>query len=91
MAADEIAIVVDEEVAAQSLMDTARAAGGPLLTDLKIFDVYAGKGVETNRKSVAISLTFQEESRTLNETEVASAMDAIISALVNNYQATLRG
>ena len=87
----DIAIVVDEEVAAQSLMDTARAAGGPLLTDLKIFDVYAGKGVETNRKSVAISLTFQEESRTLNETEVASAMDAIISALVNNYQATLRG
>ncbi|MDY0068417.1 MAG: phenylalanine--tRNA ligase subunit beta [Porticoccaceae bacterium] len=87
----DIAVLVDEAVPAQALLDAVRGAAGDLLSELRIFDVYQGKGVETTRKSVAMSLTFQDESRTLNEAEIAAAMDAVVAALNDKFQGTLRG
>ncbi len=87
----DIAVIVDEAIAADELLGAARAAAGPLLQNLRIFDVYQGKGVETARKSVAMALTFQEESRTLNEAEVTAAVEAVVKTLENNFKATLRG
>ncbi|MFA5496091.1 MAG: phenylalanine--tRNA ligase subunit beta, partial [Porticoccaceae bacterium] len=87
----DIAVIVAETVPAGALLDTVRDAAGELLNHLRIFDVYQGKGVETKSKSVAMALTFQDESRTLNEAEVAAMMDAVIAALQDKFQATLRG
>ena len=87
----DIAVLVGESVPAQALLDAVRGAAGDLLAELRIFDVYQGKGVETTRKSVAMSLTFQDESRTLNEAEITAAMDAVIAVLEDKFQGTLRG
>lgn len=73
------------------LVSTAKASAGDYLVDLKVFDVYEGKHVETNRKSVAIGLTFQDKSRTLNDEDVNAAMDAVIKALESDHDANLRG
>jgi len=87
----DIAVIVDKAVPAQAILETARASAGELLKDLKIFDVYEGKGIENNKKSLALGLTYQEQSRTLNESEVTASVAAVIEGLKINYQATLRG
>lgn len=87
----DIAVLVDPEVAFGDLRHTVMQNSGPYLRDLKVFDVYHGKHIENNRKSVALGLTFQHNSRTLTDQEVGLAMDAVIAALENDYSAKLRG
>jgi phenylalanyl-tRNA synthetase beta chain len=87
----DIAVIVDKSIAVGAILDTARQAAGSLLVDIKLFDVYEGKGIENNRKSVALGLTYQDQSRTLNESEVTSSVDDVVASLKTNYQATLRG
>ncbi|MCK9505051.1 MAG: phenylalanine--tRNA ligase subunit beta [Porticoccaceae bacterium] len=87
----DIAVIVDKAIAVSAILNTARAAAGSLLVDIRLFDVYEGKGIENNRKSVALGLTYQEQSRTLNESEVTASVDEVIASLKTNYQATLRG
>ncbi len=86
----DLAILIDRQVAAKALMDTVSAAAGEHVTDLKVFDVYMGKGIDPHRKSVALGLTFQHPSRTLNEDEVNASIDAVIKSLEANFAATLR-
>ena len=85
-----MAVVVDQSVPSSKLTDTIKKVGGDYVTDLKVFDVYVGKGIDTHRKSVALGLTFQHPSRTLNEDEINASMSAIVTALEENYNATLR-
>ncbi len=86
----DLAILVDRKVAAKTLVSAASVAAGEHLTDLKVFDVYMGKGIDPHRKSVALGLTFQHPSRTLNEDEVNASIDAVIKSLEANFAATLR-
>ncbi|MBL4781742.1 MAG: phenylalanine--tRNA ligase subunit beta [Porticoccaceae bacterium] len=87
----DISLSLHSDVVIGELVATARASAGKQLIDLKVFDVYAGKHIETNRKSVAIGLTFQDKSRTLNDEDVNTAMDAVIKALESEHAANLRG
>ncbi|HBD11122.1 MAG TPA: hypothetical protein DCZ13_03185, partial [Porticoccaceae bacterium] len=64
---------------------------GENLHDLKVFDIYNAKHVENNRKSVGIGLTFQDNSRTLTDEEVNSAVNEVVVALKENFSAELRG
>ncbi len=86
----DIAVVLDKEVLVGQLLDSVSDAAGEYLIDLKVFDVYAGKGIDPQRKSVALGLTFQHPSRTLNEGEVNEAVDAVVSKLGEQFQASLR-
>lgn len=87
----DLAFIVDGEVTYEQLSAVVRAAAGKSLTDLKVFDVYQGKGIENNRKSVALGLTFQETSRTLTETEINEAASCVVDALEKQFSASLRG
>ncbi len=87
----DISLSLHRDVVIAELVATARSSAGEHLIDLKVFDVYEGKHIETNRKSVAIGLTFQDKSRTLNDEDVNTAMDAVIKALENDHDANLRG
>lgn len=87
----DIALVVNADVAVGDLSKTAREVAGGTLIDLKVFDVYQGKGIENNRKSVALGLIFRDLSRTLNEQEVNEAVEQVLQALQQQYGATLRG
>ncbi|WP_305817784.1 phenylalanine--tRNA ligase subunit beta [Photobacterium leiognathi] len=86
----DIAVVVSEDVAAGDVVEACRANGGELLTDVNLFDVYTGKGVEEGNKSLAIALTLQSAERTLEEADIASAVDAIVAALAEKFGASLR-
>ena len=86
----DLAIVVDKTVPASRLMDDVRAISGTCLTDLRLFDVYTGKGIDPKRKSLALGLTFRDQSRTLGDEVVNLAMGQVIDLLEKNYNAELR-
>ncbi len=87
----DIAVLVDPDVSFETLRDIIESSSVDSLTDLKVFDVYKGKHIENNRKSVALSLTFQHKSRTLSDEEVSLAIDIIVTALKEECSAQLRG
>jgi phenylalanyl-tRNA synthetase beta chain len=72
------------------LMDNVRTVAGSYLTDLRLFDVYEGKGIDPKRKSLALGLTFRDQSRTLSDDDINATMDQVIDLLEKNYNAELR-
>ncbi len=86
----DLAVVVNAETPAGVLCDTIHAEAGPLLQDLRVFDVYEGRGVETGRKSIAFGLILQDSSRTLTDDDVDAVMMAITGQLEQEFGATLR-
>lgn len=87
----DLALIVQQDIAASSLCEVVRQASGELLTDVRIFDVYAGKGIEEGHKSLALGLTLQHGSRTLKDEEVSQLIDTIVSRLGTEFSARLRG
>ncbi|MGB1580102.1 MAG: phenylalanine--tRNA ligase subunit beta [Nevskiales bacterium] len=87
----DLALLVREEVSAAELLNTVRDADEPLLADVQLFDVYRGEGLPSGCKSVALSLNFQDKSRTLNELEVEGAVKRLESRLNELLDATIRG
>ncbi|MBV1932758.1 MAG: phenylalanine--tRNA ligase subunit beta [Porticoccaceae bacterium] len=87
----DIAVLVDQKVSFSELRQVIESSAPEHLTDLKVFDVYEGKHLENNRKSIALSLTFQLNSRTLADDEVNSAVDKVVAALEEQCSAQLRG
>ncbi|QYK03634.1 phenylalanine--tRNA ligase subunit beta [Shewanella zhangzhouensis] len=86
----DIALVVDESVAAADVIKVIRKVGENQLVGVNLFDVYQGKGVEPGKKSLAIALTLQDNTRTLEEKEIAEAVDTVVSALKYEFNASLR-
>ncbi|WP_165680949.1 phenylalanine--tRNA ligase subunit beta [Metapseudomonas otitidis] len=86
----DLAVLVDREVAAEAVLNTIREAAGEWLTDLRLFDVYHGKGIDPLRKSLAVGLTWQHPSRTLNDDEVNTTTQNIVTSLEGRFNATLR-
>ncbi|MFS0574928.1 phenylalanine--tRNA ligase subunit beta [Sporosarcina sp. 179-K 3D1 HS] len=87
----DIALVVASDTTAGALQDVIRKAGGKLLKDVKLFDLYEGKNVEEGKKSVAFSLTYADPERTLTDEEVVKAHDKVLNALTEEAGASLRG
>ncbi len=86
----DLAFIVDEKTPVAHLMAAVRDKAGEWLKELRLFDVYQGKGVEEQRKSVALGLTWQHASRTLNDEEINSLVDQIVSAAQEQFGASLR-
>ena len=86
----DLALLVDRDVPAQNLLADMREQAGEWLTDLRLFDVYQGKGIDPLRKSLAVGLTWQHPSRTLNDDEVSTATQNILTSLEQRFNATLR-
>lgn len=86
----DLALLADEGVAATAVLDVIRENAGEWLTDLRLFDVYQGKGIDPHRKSLAVGLTWQHPSRTLNDDEVNAATHKILTSLEERLNATLR-
>jgi phenylalanyl-tRNA synthetase beta chain len=86
----DLAVIVDKTVPAAELMENVRDVAGTYLTDLRLFDVYEGKGIDPKRKSLALGLTFRDQSRTLGDEDVNLAVGQVIDLLEKNYKAELR-
>ncbi|WP_296256137.1 MULTISPECIES: phenylalanine--tRNA ligase subunit beta [unclassified Pseudomonas] len=86
----DLALLADREVAASAVLDVIRENAGQWLTDLRLFDVYQGKGIDPHRKSLAVGLTWQHPSRTLTDDEVNASTQQILTSLEERLNATLR-
>ncbi len=87
----DIAIVIPESTTAEQVLAEIRAAGGDLLTDAALFDVYRGTGLPDGTKSLAFALTYQAPDRTLGETEIVKAHEKVEGRLRHMLQAQIRG
>ena len=87
----DLAFVVPEAVGWAQLEASIQASAGPLLTALRLFDRYAGKGVEPGFKSLAMGLILQEDSRTLTDPDVDVVVARVIETLARDHGARIRG
>lgn len=88
---EDLAFEVDEGVTVRRLEETIRKAGGFLLNEVQLFDIYRGDKVAANHKSVAFHLTYQSPDRLLNEREVAALRKRIIDSVQKETSGALRG
>ncbi|MBK9669822.1 MAG: phenylalanine--tRNA ligase subunit beta [Thermomonas sp.] len=86
----DLAFVVPESVAWDAMRATAGQAAGPALRELRLFDRYAGRGVETGFKSLAMALILQDETRTLTDRDVEAVVAGVVAALEQHHGATIR-
>jgi phenylalanyl-tRNA synthetase beta chain len=87
----DLAVVLDDEVAAATVLDAVRDSAGKLLREVRVFDVYRGAQVGEGRKSLALALTFQAPDRTLTDEDVAPVRDKVVAALTDSLGGELRG
>ena len=87
----DLAFVVSENVPWASISASVRAAIGPLLRDLLLFDRYLGAGIESGQKSLAMGLILQDNSRTLTDRDVDTVVSAAVAAMEHEHGARIRG
>ena len=87
----DIALVVSSTTTAGKLETVIRSAGGNLLKEVQLFDLYEGDNVEEGKKSLAFSLTYTDPERTLTDEEVVNAHEKVLNALTTEAGALLRG
>lgn len=86
----DLALVVDIGITAAQIRDVISNTGQNTIQNISIFDVYQGKGIESERKSVALGLILQDYSRTLTDEEVEEVVSTVIAALGKKLGAVLR-
>ncbi len=87
----DLALLVDESVSYQQMLDVVREAVPAMLTDVRIFDVYQGENIEKGKKSIALGLILQEFSRTLEDKDADKVVARVTDALGTSLGAVLRG
>jgi len=86
----DLALLVERDIPAGAVLEAIREVAGEYLTDVRLFDVYQGKGIDPLSKSLAVGLTWQHPSRTLNDDEINSALQGTLDLLRDRFNATLR-
>lgn len=86
----DIALLVDASVTHAELEQVISENGGKYLSNIHLFDLYAGENIEKNKKSVAYSLSFVNPKATLKEEEVNNAFTQIAEALMNTFKLEVR-
>jgi phenylalanyl-tRNA synthetase beta chain len=87
---EDLAIIVEAEVPADRIEAALREAGGDLLAEVRLFDLYQGAPIEPGRKSLAYRLTYQAPDRTLTDDEVRQVRQHLIDHLGKSLGAKLR-
>ena len=86
----DLAVVVDESVPAQALLEAIQDSRPAVVQDLCLFDLYRGKGVDAGKKSLAFRVVMQDTSKTLTDAEAEAAMAQLLQLLVQRVGAKLR-
>ncbi len=86
----DIAIVVDINIKHDDIVQLIKESGTGILKNIRLFDVYQGKQIEEGKKSMAYSLTFRREDKTLKDREVEIEIKRILSNLSKKFNAKLR-
>jgi phenylalanyl-tRNA synthetase beta chain len=86
----DLAVVVDRDAPEVEVRQTVQTAGGDLVREVRLFDVYMGEAIGPDKKSLAYALTYQSSERTLTDAEVEEVQARILAALRERFAATLR-
>jgi phenylalanyl-tRNA synthetase beta chain len=86
----DLAVVVDESVPLAVLQENVTVSASGLLSELRVFDVYRGPGIESGRKSIALGLILQDSSRTLTDVDADAVVTAVVARLRDVLSATIR-
>jgi len=84
------AFIVDRSVRAGDIVRSAQAADRRLITDVTVFDVYEGKGIEDGKKSIAIAVTIQPREKTLTDQEIDAVAARIVADVTKKTGGALR-
>jgi phenylalanyl-tRNA synthetase beta chain len=87
----DLAFTVNDAVPASHVIDAATVAAGPMLEDLRVFDVFRGSSIGDGMYSVAMAFTLRAKDRTLTDDDAASVRRDIVDVVVATTGATLRG
>lgn len=90
VATQDVALVVSQDVPADDVLSALRDGAGELLEDVALFDVYAGKGIEEGKKSLAFSLRFRAADRTLTAEEASAARESAVALAASRFGAVQR-
>jgi phenylalanyl-tRNA synthetase beta chain len=85
-----MALFFDSAVPVQAILDAMAAQKAPIVTSIRLFDLYQGQGVPQGRKSLAFRVVMQDTERTLTDAEADAARDALVSLLGQKFAASLR-
>jgi phenylalanyl-tRNA synthetase beta chain len=77
----DLAVLVDEKVEVQALLDAMRQVNAPFIAEIALFDVYRGKGVEQGKKSLAFRVLLQDTQKTLTDSEIEPSIALLVNAL----------
>ena len=86
----DLAVVVDENLPLAVLLENVTVSASSLLSELRVFDIYRGPGVDLRRKSVALGLILQDSSRTLTDVDADAVVNSVIARLRDKLSATIR-
>ena len=86
----DVAFVVDKNIISKDIEKVIKNAGGSLLIDIEVFDVYTGSNVADDKKSIAYSLTFNDSKKTLTDEEVNNLMEKVIENVSKKFSAEIR-
>jgi len=86
----DLAIVVDEAIPAQAILDTLEATKLAYVERIELFDLYRGPRLPPGKKSLAILVLMQDTERTLTDDDIDAAMSGLLAALQDRHGATLR-
>ena len=86
----DVAFIVPKSLTSGEIVETIKKAGGRLLSSIDVFDVYTGEIVKENEKSIAYTLTFKDDTRTLNDEEVNAVFRNIIDKVIEKFNVELR-
>lgn len=86
----DFAFIVDANVEADKIIRSVKGVDKALITQVQVFDIYQGKGVDTDKKSVAFSVTLQPVEKTLTDEDIAAISQKIIAAVSKDTGGQLR-
>jgi phenylalanyl-tRNA synthetase beta chain len=87
----DVAVIVPDDTPAERVLAELKAAGGELLTEATLFDVYHGESIPAGTKSLAFALTYQPKEKTLTDKEIDKAHEKIEGRLRHMLKAKIRG
>lgn len=87
----DFAFVVDEGLPAEKLLRAAKGADKELITEVTLFDVYSGKGIDPGKKSLAIAVTLQPREKTLTDPQIEAISERLVAAVQKATGGVLRG
>ena len=86
----DVAFILDKKITSNEIINLIKKTGGKILDQIDIFDVYTGSNIGEDKKSMAISLLFNDSTKTLKEEEVTSVFNSIINEVEIKFGAVVR-